>query len=166
MLKLVLLSALTVSAVLVLGSFDQSDALSPMQRHMIDLADSSSDLAVKVKFGCWRVEGKLVCGKKPSKPKEESPQPTPVEEKCPADMVGKPPNCECPDGTFLVAFKGCVPVIPTAPAPSAPPSGGAKPYCITCGGPGCLQKAPACPSGGLTTCTDVPGKTYYNCCCP
>jgi len=57
MLKLVLLSALTVSAVLVLGSFDQSDALSPMQRHMIDLADSSSDLAVKVKFGCWRVEG-------------------------------------------------------------------------------------------------------------
>jgi len=81
MLKLVLLSALTVSAVLVLGSFDQSDALSPMQRHMIDLADSSSDLAVKVKFGCWRVEGKLVCGKKPSKPKEESPQPTPVEEK-------------------------------------------------------------------------------------
>ena len=97
---------------------------------------------------------------------EELPKPAPVEEKCQGGMVGKPPNCECPDGTYLVAFVGCVAVIPTAPAPSAPPTGGTKPYCITCGGPGCLQKAPACPSGGLTTCTDVPGKTYYNCCCP
>jgi len=188
------LLALFVGSMLSFGCFDQAGALPLAQGSTLDLAGGSSDLAVKIEFGCWRVGGKLVCGQKKKKtgqPKEELPKPAPVEETCQGGMVGKPPNCQCPDGTVAVVFKGCVPVvtgqtkeehvcpdgyvvldkpneygaycepIPQTPAPS---SGGAH-YCITCGGPGCLQKAPACPSGGLTTCTDVPGKTYYNCCC-
>ena len=175
MQKPVLLYTLIVSTTLLLGCFDPAYALPPTQPATIGPDDRSSDFAERIRFGCWRVEGKLVCGnkdKRTDQPKEEQPKPAPVEETCPPGRVGKPPNCECPDGTYLAAFVGCVPVIPTAPppsapsAPSTPSSGGAEPYCINCGGPGCLQKAPECPTGGLTTCVPVPGKTYVKCCCP
>lgn len=162
MRQVVHLSTLTVAAMLLLTSFDRVCALPLTQGPVLGWGESSSDLIVKVKFKCRRVEGKLVCGKtKTDQPKENGSNSAPVEQPCPSGMIGKQPNCECPDGTYFAAYVGCVPVIPTAPAPSGPK----QHYCVTCGGPGCLQKAPECPSGGLTTCTDVPGKTYYNCCC-
>jgi hypothetical protein len=161
-------SAFVVGVMLLFGCFGQAYALPLGQRPTIGLADRASGLAVKIKFDCSWIEGMLVCGKKNKTDDQPSTDEAPqaVEQPCPTGMIGKQPNCECPDGTYFAAFVGCVPVIPTAPAPGTPTSGGApKHYCITCGGPGCLQKAPECPSGGLTTCTDVPGQTYYNCCC-
>jgi hypothetical protein len=166
MIRVVLLSTLIVGAMLLPTSFDHVRALPLARGAVLGWGESASDLIVKVKFKCWRVEGKLVCGKTKTDQPKDGPKPAPVEQPCPLGMIGKQPNCECPDGTYFAAYVGCVPVIPTAPAPSAPPPSGPKEhYCVTCGGPGCLQKAPACPSGGLTTCTDVPGQTYYNCCC-
>jgi hypothetical protein len=157
MRKAGLLAPLIVGAMLLLGAIGHVYPSPLAQRPLMALRQGSPEFVVKVKFKCKHVDGKLVCGKTKSEPK-----PAPVEQPCPSGMIGKQPNCECPEGFYFAAFVGCVPVIPTAPAPSTGPK---THYCITCGGPGCLQKAPACPSGGLTTCTDVPGKTYYNCCC-
>lgn len=154
MRKVIVLPTLIAAALLLCG-IDHQVLMGPGER--------SSPSIFKIKFECHHVNGKIVCGKKKTgQPKDDS-ESAPVEQPCPSGMIGKQPNCECPNGTYFAAYVGCVPVIPTAPPPK--PGGSATHYCVTCGGPGCLQKAPACPSGGLTTCTDVPGKTYYNCCC-
>ena len=147
-----------IAGAMLLSGIGQAYPSPPAQQALRAWPERSSQLVVTVKFKCQRVDGKLVCGKTNTEPKS-----APVDQPCPTGMVGKQPNCACPEGFYFAAFVGCLPVIPTAPAPT--PSGPKTHYCVTCGGPGCLQKAPACPSGGLTTCTDVPGKTYYNCCC-
>jgi hypothetical protein len=120
----VLLAVLLVGG--LLSGLDPAGALLHTQRPALDGRASTSGLVVKVAFKCRRVDGKLVCGKAKTDSTGDSSKesPKPVEQPCPAGMVGKQPNCECPDGTYLAAFVGCVPVIPTAPAPSAPaPSG-------------------------------------------
>ena len=145
-----------IAGTMLLSGIGQAYPSPPTQQPLPAWRESSSQLLVTVKFKCQRVDGKLVCGKTKT-------EPAPVDQPCPTGMVGKQPNCACPEGFYFAAFVGCLPVIPTTPAPT--PSGPKTHYCVTCGGPGCLKKAPACPSGGLTTCTDIPGKTYYNCCC-
>jgi hypothetical protein len=123
MRKAGLLGPLIVGAMLLLGTIGHVYPSPLAQRSPTALRQSSPDLVVKVKFKCKHVDGKLVCGKTKSEPK-----PAPVDQPCPSGMIGKQPNCECPEGFYFAAFVGCVPVIPTAPAPSTGPK---THYCIT-----------------------------------